>query len=232
MMRGALALVAVCYSSCAAAQLSPALGMDDPRLQTVIPAPGIPLHLTAFPDAPLTLLVQSGDSIRTAHVIGNAPFDAVVVGHQDALSIRARAPQARGTINLTTAHSVYTIEVETGTGLRAAYVVRMVDRPPQPAFSASGPVISAPTTSHYRFAGSHDLEPSDIRDDGRKTYIRWRADQALPAVLAIGPTGGEEIVNGYMRGDVFTIDRVYSELVFRIDKTKAEARREAQATVR
>ena len=67
--------------------------------------------------------------------------------------------------------------------------------------------------------------PSSIRDDGEKTYVEWNADQAIPAVLAIDRLGREEMINAYMRGSVFTIDRVYDHLVFRLDKVYAEARR-------
>jgi len=44
-------------------------------------------------------------------------------------------------------------------------------------------------------------------------------------VFGIGYNGEEEVVDGYMRDGVFTIDRVYGELVFRIDKKRARARR-------
>ena len=50
----------------------------------------------------------------------------------------------------------------------------------------------------------------------------------MPAVFGIGPTGQEEVVNGHMRGSLFTIDRVYGELVFRIDKARAEAHRQQE----
>ena len=64
-----------------------------------------------------------------------------------------------------------------------------------------------------------------MTDDGLKTRITYAPGQALPAVFAIGPSGEEEVVNGYMRDDIFVIDRVYGELVFRIDREKATARR-------
>ena len=67
--------------------------------------------------------------------------------------------------------------------------------------------------------------PSSIRDDGSKTYREWSPVKAIPAVLAIDRLKREEMINGYMRGSVFTIDRVYDHLVFRLDKVFAEARR-------
>jgi type IV secretory pathway VirB9-like protein len=77
----------------------------------------------------------------------------------------------------------------------------------------------------YRVSGERALRPEQISDDGDKTYLIWAAEQALPAVFAINAVGGEEIVDGYMRDGVFTIDRVYARLVFRIDRKVAKADR-------
>lgn len=78
----------------------------------------------------------------------------------------------------------------------------------------------------YRQSGDRSVRPRSIGDDGAKTYIIWDEDQAMPAVFAIGPSGKEEMVEGYMRGGIFTIDRVYDRLVFRIDGDAAKARRD------
>lgn len=82
---------------------------------------------------------------------------------------------------------------------------------------------SEPVQWRYRVSGEKALRPTQMSDDGEKTYLIWDADQALPAVFAVNDIGGEEIVDGYMRDGVFTIDRVYSKLVFRIDRKVAKA---------
>lgn len=84
------------------------------------------------------------------------------------------------------------------------------------------------TTGRYSLTGSNELRPVRISDDGIHTYIIWAPEQALPAVFAISATGKEEMVDGYMRNDVFTIDRVHPQLVFRIDKQLARAKRIGQ----
>ena len=98
--------------------------------------------------------------------------------------------------------------------------------PPRP------PVATQPATAPkgiYRLRGDRSVRPLQIGDDGTRTRILFAPGQALPAIFAIGPTGDEEVVNGYMRGDAFEIDRVYERLVFRIDKDKATARRAEEA---
>lgn len=89
--------------------------------------------------------------------------------------------------------------------------------------AAAAAQATAPGMTTYRLKGAALLRPIRIGDDGTHTYIEWSADQPIPAVFAIDPRGAEQIVDGYMRGDLFTIDRVYPRLVFRIDKDKAEA---------
>jgi type IV secretion system protein VirB9 len=91
---------------------------------------------------------------------------------------------------------------------------------------ASSP--TAPATARvgvYRLSGARELRPQEISDDGVHTYLRWSAEQELPAVFALNARSEEEMVDGYMRDDVFTIDRINARLVFRIDKRVARAER-------
>lgn len=90
--------------------------------------------------------------------------------------------------------------------------------------SLAGPVSVGTSEGRYRLSGAVELRPVQMSDDGVRTYIVWSEQQDLPAVFAISTTGGEEMVDGYMRGTVFTIDRIHRKLMFRIDRkaTKAE----------
>tara|TARA_B100000678_G_scaffold221252_1_gene188622 strand:- start:755 stop:1144 length:390 start_codon:yes stop_codon:yes gene_type:complete len=83
----------------------------------------------------------------------------------------------------------------------------------------------AVSASGYRVRGDREVRPSSIRDDGSKTFIAFAPDQALPAVFSVGATGKEEVVNGYMRGDLYVLDRTFDRLVFRIDRLEAIALR-------
>jgi type IV secretion system protein VirB9 len=94
--------------------------------------------------------------------------------------------------------------------------------PDSGAASGAGPAMTT-----YRLSGDRALRPIRIGDDGVHTYIEWAEDQPMPAVFAIDARGQEEMVDGYVRGSLYTIDRVNARLVFRIDKTRAEARRNA-----
>lgn len=77
----------------------------------------------------------------------------------------------------------------------------------------------------YRMSGEKSLRPVRIGDDGTHMYLEWSEEQALPAVFALNAIGEEEVVDGYMRAGIFTIDRVHQALVFRIGKKRALAKR-------
>src|SRR3546814_18091167 len=64
-----------------------------------------------------------------------------------------------------------------------------------------------------------------MHDDGVKTYIDWSPETPLPAVFFIDDYGRERLANGNMRGGLYVIDSVHEELLFRIDKKKARAKR-------
>ena len=106
-------------------------------------------------------------------------------------------------------------------------VVRIGNPTPMrlPIMSTASPIAAEERTAMWKLSGSKELLPASIRDDGTHVYIQWGATQAIPAVFAIERRGSEEMVNDYMRNGAFTIDRVYDDLVFRIDKISATARR-------
>jgi type IV secretory pathway VirB9-like protein len=84
---------------------------------------------------------------------------------------------------------------------------------------------AAQSVAAYRLSGEKSLRPVRIDDDGTHMYLEWGEEQALPAVFALNALGEEEMVDGYMRSGVFTIDRVHCALVFRIGKKRAQAKR-------
>jgi type IV secretion system protein VirB9 len=227
-IRHAIAGLLLIAAAPAAAQLSPIPSFDDPRIQTVTWQAGAPIRLVTFPDSSLTLVFHSGESIVRAVLSDGNAFKATVVGYGDAIELAAQRDGAAATMRVETNLRTYEFSLETGEGLAAAFLVRLVpgsDAPP-PA-SAAAPAPDA-TLTGYRLAGDRVVRPDSIVDDGIRTYIEWHRDRALPAVFGVGPDDSEEIVAGFMRDDVFVIDRIYPELVFRFNKEKATATRQPE----
>lgn len=207
----------------ALAQQAPTPSFDDPRLQSVAYDPAQPVRLVAFPNSTLTVTLLSGDRIERLVISDPAAFDVDVTGPGDGLHIAPLRADGAATLLVDTSLRRYEFDLATGEGLAAAYLVRFVD--PRGSPSAAAPTAVRPMTGEYRLTGDRTLQPSRIGDDGQRTYLEWDEHQSLPAVFGIGANGEEEVVDGYMREGVFTIDRVYGELVFRIDRKRAKARR-------
>lgn len=215
--------------SCAAAQGMPQPGADNPRVQTARWLEGESLRLTALPATPLTVMLEPGDEITRIVLDDDRSWAVKVSAELDSFIILPErgAPPTRLTVE--TARRIHQFEIQTGTGLMAAYLVR-IDFAPPTAQSASDQAAIEPGARRwsYRLRGEREVRPFEIFDDGAKTWISFAPDQAMPAIFAIGASGEEEVVNGYTRGDHFVIDRVHEQLVFRIDKVKAVARRQSK----
>lgn len=225
MIRALVPIVFLMLAASAQAQVAPTPSVDDPRLQTVEYQAGAPIRLVAFPDSSLMLVFHHGETIERVVVSDGSAFKAAVVGNGDAIEVSPSRADAVAELRVQTNQHEYQFNLETGSGLAAAFVVRLVDG----AGTSDSPPASQPAsgaaTWAYRVRGDRSVRPDQIRDDGERTFLEWDKNRALPAVFGVGPAGGEELVAGYMRGGVFVIDRVYPELVFRFDKEIATATR-------
>jgi type IV secretion system protein VirB9 len=227
MKRLFFALLVLALPTGLAAQAMPSPSLDDPRVQTLVYDPSRPARLVAFPDANLTVMLMPGEQIERVTTSDRDAFDIKITDANDSLNILALRPNASATLVVSARGRRYEFDVSTRGGL-AAYLVRVVSSAPAPPSPmpamALGPARPTATTL-YRLSGERSLLPTAMSDDGLRTYIQWGEYQSLPAVFGIGPTGKEEVVDGYMRDGKFTIDRVYSEILFRVDKMQGKARR-------
>ncbi|MGB3470386.1 MAG: TrbG/VirB9 family P-type conjugative transfer protein [Erythrobacter sp.] len=207
------------------AQVFPTLGRDTPRIQSVVWKPGQRVILTALPETALTVMLERSETVSRATLEGSRAWEITVSAEANSFQVTPQQGAAPAILRVETGARSYEFALETNVGLQAAYIVRLI-------YSQS-PAVEAASTAQtidnldwgYRVRGDRSVRPVSIRDNGAKTVIEYRPDQALPAVFAIGPSGDEEVVDAYMRGGLFIIDRVHEELVFRIDKEKARAKR-------
>lgn len=227
-------LAALLLTTCgvpAFGQVVPVPSQETPRVQTVQWSAGEPIMLMVLPDAALTVMLEPGETITRATLTGSSLWEVTVTSEADAFQITARPQASPAELAIETDQRTYNFALEAGEGLMAAYLVRVQfdGEPAQPVLEPQPEPDSEPAlTWSYRLRGDRSVRPATIRDNGAKTVITYAPGQPLPAVFAIGATGEEEVVDGYMRGEAFVIDRVHRELVFRIDKEKATARRNSE----
>ena len=208
------------------AQIMPQPSAENPRIQSIAWQQGQEAILTTLPMTGLTVMLEPGEQVQRVSLEDQAKLDVRVSSERDGILIIPKVAIPDSGMLVQTDRRDYRFSVRSNDGLMAAYLVKFEFGIPQQTQTASLPPPE-PTGKvwHYRLRGDREVRPAAIHDDGQRTSITFGPDQALPAVFAIGPTGKEEVVNGYMRGDVFVIDRVHQQLVFRIDKEKATARR-------
>jgi type IV secretion system protein VirB9 len=203
---------------------SPARAMQsDGRVESVRYQDGeiVPLHSTA--GSGLMIIFAPEERVLGFDI---ADPDAVSIDSwigSGSLFIKTLSQPNDPKVSVRTQLRSYVFSVGIGAPEAATSVVRFqYNSDPVPEKSE---VLSEASKAQYRVTGEKTLRPERISDDGVHTYLTWHPDQALPAVFAINASGEEEIVDGYMRNDVFTIDRVHARLVFRIDRKTAKAER-------
>jgi type IV secretion system protein VirB9 len=64
-------------------------------------------------------------------------------------------------------------------------------------------------------AGSEDIVPALVFDDGRFTYFRFPGNREVPAVFHVLGDGSETLVNARMEDDLLVVDRVSRRLMLR-----------------
>lgn len=219
-----LLLAAVCFSP-AAAQVFPMPDTENPRVQTVQWQPEQLTVLTALPQTSLTVMLEPREVITRATLQGLGQWDVIVSAEADTFQVRPEAGAVPSRLSVQTNLRSYEFALEVGEGLLAAYLVKLQYEPNRTKSEALELSEIEGLNWSYRLRGDRSVRPASIRDNGEKTVIEYAPGQPLPAVFAIGASGDEEVVDGYMRDGLFVIDRVHQELVFRIDKEKATAKR-------
>ena len=227
-MRG-LALLAMLALSATPVQagLAPIPSGDDSRIGILRNAANDVARVDVVIGNDLTLLMPRGELIETVELKDTQVWHVSVAPARDGLVLYALRPVSDSTMTVRTNRATYHFALNANVTGVFPYLVRLENGGTSnaaPQFKAWTPPVVVPPGS-YRLSGAKAVLPSTIRDDGRKTYLQWDANQPLPALFALDARGHEAMIEGYMREGVFTIDHLVEQLVFRLDKAKGKARR-------
>lgn len=196
----------------------------DGRIATVAYAAGGEVVVRTATGNSTAIIFAPGERIMAVDVGDPGAVDVTLSGSTDSLFVRAVRAPTNPVLTVRTDLREYSFRLQFGAASEAAYAVRFTYGPAGgTTMPQAASVVAA--AGGYKLSGTPVLRPSRMSDDGVHTYIEWAEDQALPAVFALSALGEEEMVDGYMRGGVYTIDRVNPVLVFRIGKKTARADR-------
>ncbi len=196
----------------------------DARILSLPAKSNAALVVRTAPDMVQTFLFAPRTRIIDVKLSDPSAFHVVISGARDSLTLRGAKLGSAAMMTVHTSMQTYEFSLTASQGDEAPRVIQLLatnQGRPLPTQSTS----RSPDTGAYKLTGDRALRPTSIRDDGRKTFIEWSSDQAMPATFAVTPTGEEQMIDGYMRGSFYTLDRVYEKLIFRIDRKAAGARR-------
>lgn len=220
------ALFALTVAAPAVAQVRPAPGPGDPRIQTVMYDPDQVVQLQVAPGYQLAVEFAPDERIETVAVGDSGAWQVTPNKRGDRLFIRPAQGGVTTNMTVVTDARAYNFELSGGYGGAQAFTVRFT-YPPPPAETAVGDQPAA-SAGRYKLSGAKTIQPDAISDDGSKTFIIWRADQTLPAVFKIGRDGKETLADGAMRDGRYVLDSIANRLIFRLDSEMAVAVRVPQ----
>jgi type IV secretion system protein VirB9 len=223
----------------AALAASPLCGQalsGDPRIAVIPWQDGQTIELRSAARSSMAIVFAPGERVTGFELADPSAFDVSLAAGGDSLFVKTLSSTAQPQLTVRTHLRTYRFVFRVGPPEQAVYAVNFSFASPggvAPLNADPGPEAQTEAQNtgkfEYRLSGDQALRPIRINDDGVRTFLVWSDDQALPAVFALSPRGEEEMVDGYMRGNVYTIDRINRTLVFRIGKQTAKAvRREAK----
>ena len=229
-------VVALVLTAPALGQVRPQPGAGDPHLQSVAYDSNQIVQLEAAPGYQLTVELSPDEQVKNV-AVGDGTAWQVSVNHAgDHLFIKPSAPVATN-MTVITSVRIYNFDL-------VPISAPMPDTPytvhftyPEIAAASDGEqyVDVSPlrrAQSRYRISGDRTLRPDSVSNDGTHTYISWSRDKSIPAIFTVGPAGEEMLTNGGMRDDLYVVDGVPGELIFRVDGRTAQAVRLAPRKTR
>lgn len=192
----------------------------DPRLPVIPYDPSRVVSLRAALNHQVTVVFAPGEGVDTVAIGDSDGWEATLNQRGDALVLKPL--RAGGPTNMTilTDARVYTFLLTT-TGAPmpdTPFVIRF-----QYPDDAGAPPPAPP--GRWRIGGAGAVRPAAVRDDGRRTYLQWRPDQAIPAIFSVDDRGRETLLDAQVLDGASVLHAVPGKLLFRLDGQTARADR-------
>lgn len=224
MKRVALVLLAL-IAAAAQAQVRPQPSGGDPRMQTVDYQRNQVVQIEGAAGYQVLIALAPDERIQNVALGDSSAWQVVVSQSGNMLFVRPTQDGVSTNMTVITSARFYAFDLVPASYGSPPYEVRF-NYPAEATGGASGtPGEMGEQIAQYKLSGTRALWPDAISDDGAKTYIDWPAEAGLPAVFVVDAYGQERLANGHMRGGLYVIDSVHQQLLFRIDRKTARAKR-------
>ena len=220
-----LILLVLLLGAPAMAQTPPPPNGSDPRLRTIQFDAGQVFRLRVATGYQSTIIFNPEERVENVGLGDSDGWQVTLNGRGDVLFVKPIRPNSSTNMTVITDTRVYNFELSSahGPGVDTPFTVRFLH---SDTSAAGAPELAAQrSVGRYRLSGARALRPVAISDDGRRTYIEWRDEHAIPAVFAIDDRGDQRLVDGHVRDGLYVIDAVHRTLVFRLDRQTARASR-------
>lgn len=213
----------VCFGASAHADTIPAPGRVDPRIRSITYNAEDVIRLKGYVGYQIDLQFEEGESFVTLAAGDTAALD---VGAQaNHLMIKPKVERLGTNLTILTTRRVYHFDysavrqVPVARSPEVIYALRFdYDAPVRPVATvaaANTETPPAPINSNYWFCGSRSLRPTEVYDDGTRTYLRFRQHAELPAIFLRNDDHTESLVNFTVGTDQVIVHRVAPQLVLR-----------------
>lgn len=218
----ALAILLALLGTGAEAQVRPQPGYGDARMQTIDYRRDQVVEIEGAPGYQVMIALAPDEQIQNIAIGDSGAWQVFASQSGNMLFVRPAQDGVSTNMTVITSARFYAFDLVPANG-SPPYEVRF-RYPAEPAGNAVSSA-AAQSAGMYRLSGTRSLWPVRMHDDGVKTYIDWPQDVALPAVFVIDDYGRERLANGNMRDGLYVIDSVHEQLLFRIDRKTARAKR-------
>ena len=221
---------------------SPSLA-NDPRLGERMYDPDEVILVQGKTDVQAMIQFGDDEAIENVAIGDSAAWQVSPNQRANLLFVKPLEPSAKTNMTVVTNRHTYLFDLVASPRAKPLYVLRFLYPEPPPEeqdeqLAESAPAapnslelaaaqdplaVVDPAMLNFKWVaqGERSLQPDEVFDDGRSTYLRWEQDRPVPAILIENYEGDEGPVNSSVRGDTVIVDGVPRQIILRSGREKA-----------
>lgn len=164
---------------------------------------------------------EPGEIVESIQVGDSASWQIIRLKRGDVISVKPRIDNAVTNMTVFTDRRVYTFELRARRARANKQNFRVAFTYPEdedvaefgPGLSSRRPLFA---NDDYYVAGKAAFRPTEVYDDGQRTFFRFPASGPMPAIFRVNRLGFESLVNTRRAGDQVIVDGLSDQWTVRI----------------